>query len=125
VPILVEHIENYTTGDPAELVFTTSTGGPVLTTYSQMLRRALARIGRPDVRVHDLRHTGMTLAAEAGASLADLKLRMGQSTTRAAELYIHATVDHGRTVANAMSALAASGGVLAPRRGRATAAGGF
>jgi hypothetical protein len=62
----------------------------------------------------------MTLAAEAGASLADLKLRMGQSTTRAAELYIHATMDHGRTVANAMSALARSAGVLSPRRGRVT-----
>jgi integrase len=123
VPILIEHVETYTTGQPDELVFTSSTGGSVLCTYSQMLSRALARIGRPDARVHDLRHTGMTLAAEAGASLADLKLRMGQSTTRAAELYIHATTDHGRSIANAMSALAISAGALAPRRGRTASAG--
>jgi hypothetical protein len=38
----------------------------------------------------------MTLAAEAGASLAELKHRLGQSTTQAAEIYLHATVDHGR-----------------------------
>jgi integrase len=117
VPILLEHVETYTTAQPDHLVFTSSTGGSVLCTYSQMLSRALVRIGRPDARVHDLRHTGMTLAAEAGASLADLKLRMGQSTTRAAELYIHATTDHGRSIANAMSALATSAGALAPRRG--------
>jgi integrase len=122
VPILLEHVVAYTTGQPDDLVFTSSTGGSVLSTYSQILRRALARIGRPDARVHDLRHTGMTLAAEAGASLADLKLRMGQSTTRAAELYIHATTDHGRSIANAMSALATSAGALAPRRGRTTSA---
>lgn len=118
VTILAEHVETYTDQDPDGLVFASSTGGSVLSTYSQSFRRALTHMGRPDVRVHDLRHTGMTLAAEAGASLADLKLRMGQSTTRAAELYIHATMDHGRTVANAMSALAASGGALAPRGGR-------
>jgi hypothetical protein len=93
VPILLEHVETYTTEQLDDLVFTSSTGGSVLSTYSQMLSRALARIGWPDARVHDLRHTGMTLAAEAGASLADLKLRMGQSTTRAAELYIHVTTD--------------------------------
>ncbi|HEY0871736.1 MAG TPA: site-specific integrase [Acidothermaceae bacterium] len=116
VPILLQHVETFTTRKPDELVFTSTTGGSVLCTYSQMLSRALARIGRPDARVHDLRHTGMTLAAEAGASLADLKLRMGQSTTRAAELYIHATTDHGRSIANAMSALATSAGALAPRR---------
>jgi integrase len=117
VPILVEHVATYTTEQPGDLVFTSSTGRSVLCTYSQMLSRALVRIGRPDARVHDLRHTGMTLAAEAGASLADLKLRMGQSTTRAAELYIHATTDHGRSIANAMSALAGSAGALAPRHG--------
>jgi integrase len=116
VPILLEHVETYTTEQPGALVFTSSTGGSVLSTYSQVLSRALARIGRADARVHDLRHTGMTLAAEAGASLADLKLRMGQSTTRAAELYIHATTDHGRSIANAMSALASSADALAPRR---------
>ena len=100
------HLEQFTRSDPSSLVFTTVPGGNIRTTYSQMLRRALNRIGRPDMRPHDLRHTGMTLAAEAGASLAELKHRLGQSTTQAAEIYLHATADHGRRIAERMDELA-------------------
>jgi integrase len=42
------------------------------------------------LHVHDLRHTGNTLTAEAGASLAELMNRMGHSSTRAARVYLHA-----------------------------------
>lgn len=71
-----------------------------------MLRLALNRIRRPDIRPHDLRHTGMTLAAEAGASLPELKRRLGRSTTQAAEIYLHATTDHGHRIAERMDELA-------------------
>ena len=103
---LAEHLDEYTDKPATSLVFTTETGGNIRTTYYQMLRRALNRIGRPDIRPHDLRHTGMTLAAEAGASLAELKHRLGQSTTQAAEIYLHATTDHGRRIAERMDELA-------------------
>ena len=100
------HLEQFTHAAPSSWVFTTATGGNIRMTYFQMLRRALNRIGRPDVRPHDLRHTGMTLAAEAGASIAELKHRLGQSTTQAAEIYLHATVDHGRRIAERLDELA-------------------
>jgi len=103
---LAQHLSTYTGPEATSLVFTTDSGGNIRTTYYQMLRRALNRIGRPDVRPHDLRHTGMTLAAEAGASLAELKHRLGQSTTQAAEIYLHATADHGRRIAERMDELA-------------------
>jgi len=103
---LAEHLDAYTDTPASSLVFTTESGGNIRTTYHQMLRRALNRIGRPDIRPHDLRHTGMTLAAEAGASLAELKHRLGQSTTQAAEIYLHATTDHGRRIAERMDELA-------------------
>lgn len=103
---LAEHLDEYTDTPASSLVFTTETGGNIRTTHHQMLRRALNRIGRPDVRPHDLRHTGMTLAAEAGASLVELKHRLGQSTTQAAEIYLHATTDHGRRIAERMDELA-------------------
>jgi integrase len=50
----------------------------------------------PGLHFHDLRHTGNTLAAQAGASLADLKARMGHDSTRAAMIYQHVTsrADH-------------------------------
>jgi integrase len=118
---LAGHMEAYTERSRDSLLFTTESGGNIRTTYYQMLRRALNRIGRPDVRPHDLRHTGMTLAAEAGASLAELKHRLGQSTTQAAEIYLHATADHGRRIAERMNELVQEPSNVRPisRRGRA------
>jgi integrase len=53
---------------------------------------------------HDLRHTGNTLAAQSGASLADLKARMGHNSDRAALIYQHATRDADRKIADALDA---------------------
>jgi hypothetical protein len=36
--------------------------------------------GRPDLTIHGLRHTGATLAAQMGATLAELMSRLGHST---------------------------------------------
>jgi len=116
---LAGHMEAYTGRSRDSLLFTTECGGNIRTTYYQMLRRALNRIGRPDVRPHDLRHTGMTLAAEAGASLAELKHRLGQSTTQAAEIYLHATADHGRRIAERMNELVQEPSNVRPIRRRA------
>jgi integrase len=116
---LQDHVDQFTGRDPSSLVFTTENGGNIRTTYYQMLRRALNRIGRPDIRPHDLRHTGMTLAAQAGASLAELKHRLGQSTTQAAEIYMHATADHGRRIAERMDEMAQEPSNVRPIKRRA------
>ena len=60
----------------------------------------------------------MTLAAEAGASLPELKHRLGQSTTQAAEIYLHATVDHGRRIVSCMDELAREPRTVRPIRRR-------
>jgi len=39
-------------------------------------------IGLPGLHFHDLRHTGNTLAAQAGVTLADLKARMGHDSVQ-------------------------------------------
>jgi integrase len=108
LPALRAHVRTYTTREPGALAFTTSTGGNVLGAYGQTLRRALNRIGRDDVRVHDLRHFGMIRAAQTGASLPELMRRMGHGTTAAAEVYLGTTEDHGREVAQRMSKQATS-----------------
>ena len=41
--------------------------------------------GRPDLRFHDLRHTGATLAAAAGATVAELMARIGHTTPAMAD----------------------------------------
>lgn len=104
---LRQHFEQYVERDAlAPLVFTTRDGGDILGTYSGVMRRAFASIGRPDVRVHDLRHFGQVLAAEVGASLPELMHRMGHSTVDAARVYMHVTEQHGDEIAARMSARA-------------------
>ncbi|GAA3121005.1 hypothetical protein GCM10020001_046620 [Nonomuraea salmonea] len=65
---------------------------------------ALKEMGVQGLHFHDLRHTGNTLAAQSGASLADLKARMGHDSDRAALIYQHATRDADQEIADALSA---------------------
>ena len=66
--------------------------------------------GRPDLRLHDLRHSGAVLAAATGASLAELMARLGHSTPAAAMRYQHAAKGCDREIAALLSKLASNGG---------------
>lgn len=121
VPMLLEHLDTYAEDGPTALVFRSATGKNIQGNYSQPISRALNRIGRKDVRVHDLRHTGNTLAAMSGAGLPELMRRMGHSTTAAASVYLHTQDDHGREVADRMTELAAKADNVTPIRKRRTA----
>ena len=59
--------------------------------------------GRPDLHFHDLRHTGATLAAAAGATIAELMARIGHSTPAMAMRYQHAGADRDKAIAAALS----------------------
>jgi integrase len=61
-------------------------------------------MGVQRLHFHDLRHTGNTLAAQSGATLADLNARMGHDSARAALIYQHATRDANQKIADALSA---------------------
>jgi hypothetical protein len=61
----------------------------------------------PAVHFHDLRHTGNTLTATAGANLRELMARMGHSSSRAALIYLHSTEERQREIADALGDLAA------------------
>jgi integrase len=61
---------------------------------------------RPDLRFHDLRHTGATLAAQTGATLAELMGRLGHSTVSAALRYQHSAKGRDQQIAAALSKIA-------------------
>jgi integrase len=82
---------------------------------------ARAAAGRSDLRFHDLRHTGATLAAATGATLAELMARLGHSTAAAALRYQHAAQDRDRVIAEALSQMAA--GSVTPNRKEETETG--
>lgn len=65
--------------------------------------------GREDLRLHDLRHTGLTNAAVAGATIAELMALAGHSTPQAAMRYQHASRDRMQELAKKLSAMAEGG----------------
>ena len=75
------------------------------TTFYRHFYRARDAAGRPDLRFHDLRHTGAVLAAATGATLAELMARLGHSTPGAALRYQHAAQGRDAEIARALSAL--------------------
>lgn len=62
--------------------------------------------GREDLRFHDLRHTGATMAAATGATLRELMDRLGHSSPSAALRYQHATAERDKAIAQALSEIA-------------------
>ena len=68
--------------------------------------RARQAANRDDLHFHDLRHTGLTNAAVAGATLAELMALAGHSTPGAAMRYQHAASDRMQELAARLSELA-------------------
>jgi integrase len=108
VPELRWHLSCFTGKEDDALVFTSPTGTPLR--HGNFRRRdwlgALKAVGLTGVHFHDLRHTGNTLTAEAGANLRELMERMGHSSTKAALVYLHSTSERQRTLADAVGRLA-------------------
>lgn len=110
VPDLRTHFAEYARPGVDGLIFTSPTGSPLR--HSNFRRRvwlpALAEAGVPAIHFHDLRHTGNTRTANAGANMRELMERMGHSTTRAAMIYLHTTSEQQRKIADELSKLARS-----------------
>ncbi|MGL5406324.1 MAG: tyrosine-type recombinase/integrase [Propionibacteriaceae bacterium] len=129
LPQLAEHIEKNCTPGPNSLLFESSTGthlsqstvngkpartrlihGRSVNESASGFCKARTAAGRPDLRLHDLRHTGATMAAMSGATLAELMARLGHSSVGAAMRYQHAAKDRDLAIAQEISRMA--GGVL-------------
>lgn len=117
IPMLREHMSKNIVGGRDGLLFPSASGGTLAP--SALYGRApkgeqpgsgfyAARVaaGRPDLRWHDLRHTGAVLAAQTGATLAELMGRLGHSTPQAALRYQHAAEGRDMQLAKALSEMA-------------------
>jgi integrase len=108
IPAVRAHLEGYT-GPGRDALLFVSPHGTHLRSDSRMhdeFRAAAKAAGRPDLTFHDLRHTGATLAAATGATLAELMARLGHSTPNAALIYQHATSERDQAIAAALSGFA-------------------
>jgi integrase len=106
-PEIREHLEQHTGAGGDALLFPAARGGLM---HGAAVRRwfsvARAVAGREDLRFHDLRHTGATLAAHAGATLKELMGRLGHSSPVMALRYQHVAEGRDAVIAARLSEIA-------------------
>jgi integrase len=107
LPLVREHLLQHAEPGKDGLLFPAARGGGHLAPSSlyRVFYPAREKAGRPDLRWHDLRHTGAVLAAQTGATLAELMGRLGHSTPGAALRYQHAAEGRDMEIAKRLSAL--------------------
>jgi integrase len=111
IPQIEVHLAKYVGSSRDSLVFPAQHGRHLQpSTLNRHWYKARAAAGRPDLRWHDLRHSGAVLAAATGASLAELMARLGHSTPQAAMRYQHAAQGRDREIAALLSKIAQNGG---------------
>ena len=104
------HLAAHVGANDDALLFAAQHGGHLAkSTLSRHFYAARLLAGRPDLRFHDLRHTGAVLAAATGASLAELMGRLGHGTPQAALRYQHVAQDRDQAIAELLSKLADDG----------------
>ncbi|NMN93905.1 site-specific integrase [Antrihabitans stalactiti] len=106
MPAVERHLMVHTDSGRDALLFPAQHGGHLAPSalYRQFYK-ARDAAGRPDLRWHDLRHTGAVLAASTGATLAELMGRLGHSTPQAALRYQHTAAGRDHAIAQALSAM--------------------
>ena len=83
IPVIEAHLSKYVETKRDSLLFPADHGGHLQpSTLYQHWYKARDAAGRPDLRFHDLRHSGAVLAAATGASIAELMERLGHSTRK-------------------------------------------
>lgn len=106
IPAVEEHLERIGTR-PDALLFARPDGLPTSReSLRNLYEKARVAAGRPDLRFYDLRHTGNTHAAVAGATPKELMERAGHTTAAMAMRYQHAAEGRDIALAERMSGLA-------------------
>jgi integrase len=109
LPTLEDHLAKHVGNERDSLLFPAKHGQHLApATLNRHFYKARDKAKRPDLRFHDLRHSGAVLAAATGATLAELMGRLGHSTPAAAMRYQHAAQRRDREIAALLSKLASN-----------------
>ena len=104
---LTAHMKKFTGPGPDAFLFTTTRGKRLsASAFTKTYKIALREIGKGQVRVHDLRHVGAVLAAQAGATTKELMGRLGHSTPEMSMRYQHVAAGRDAEIARRLSELA-------------------
>jgi integrase len=100
LPLLQKHLLEHTAAGPTGLLFPGDRADHMSVRYlMDRYRPARAAAGRPDLTIHHLRHTALTLAGQHGATAAELQARAGHASQAAMAIYQHATLDRDKRLA--------------------------
>jgi integrase len=98
--LLCDHLASYAAPGPTGLLFPGERTDHMSVRYlMDRYRPAREAAGRPDLTIHHLRHTALTLAGQHGATAAELQARAGHSSQAAMAIYQHATIERDRMLA--------------------------
>jgi integrase len=105
LPAVKQHLNDHAGWGRDRLLFPAPQSGGHLNSGSlhDTWDKARKAAGRPDLRFHDLRHTGAVLAAQSGATIAELMNRLGHSSPRMAINYQHVAEDRDTEIARRLS----------------------
>jgi len=111
LPSLRTWMEAQPPRDPDALLFPASDG---ITPLNDSVLRDAHYKGRnairmPKLTIHDLRHTSATIAAQQGATIAELMARIGHTTPNMALRYQHVAAHRDRSLAKRISEMAKVG----------------
>ncbi|MGV5046695.1 tyrosine-type recombinase/integrase [Rhodococcus pyridinivorans] len=100
-PILEAHLREFAEPGREGLVVVAAGGKGVVhrDSIAEPFKRAAASIGHPTLRMHDLRHSALTLWGNAGATLADLMTMAGHTSASMAARYTHSTAARNAALA--------------------------
>ncbi|CAB4735085.1 unannotated protein [freshwater metagenome] len=102
---LQQHLLEHTAEGPNGLLFPGDRTDHMSVRYlMDRYRRAREKAGRPDLTIHHLRHTALTLAGQHGATAAELQARAGHASQAAMAIYQHATLDRDKALAERIGA---------------------
>jgi integrase len=108
IDALAQHLHFRGPALPSARLFARQDGSPLRAHHVHAAWSAARRAASlPGAHLHDLRHAGLTLAAQSGATLAEVMRRAGHSTSRAAMIYQHAAERRDAEVAERLGRLAA------------------
>jgi integrase len=106
VSMIEDHLERHVLAAPDALVFTSREGLPLRRTkFRPHWAEACKRTQVTGLHFHDLRGSGATWAATAGATVRELMSRLGHATPAVALRYQHATLDRDRAIADRLGVL--------------------
>lgn len=101
--IIEHHLDTYVKPEKDALIYHALSGNYIAdSTLRGKLHETLKKLDLPLIRFHDLRHTGLTAYAQAGATHADLMYRAGHSTVETVMIYQHSSMQRDNELATRM-----------------------